>query len=201
MANEQVIVRELTENNFFKLKIEIEIEHPKQSYLLYAPFSRPSDEENLLLDILLYSSEFKADQIAIWAEQLGVKDVILRSVVNSYANFFNSKERREKLKKVISPSPKEEEIEYGILAVLTGAPAANISLITKHLLLSGLEEDQNEIYKKINKSFSIDRMWELLEQYFGLRLSEEQRTLRYLMEHLLYSHFSRDVAVEIKPIR
>ncbi|MEH6954446.1 BREX-1 system phosphatase PglZ type A [Neobacillus drentensis] len=199
-ANEQLSVRELTENNFFKLKIEIEIEHPEASYLLYAPYSRPSDEENLLLDILLYSSEFKADQVAIWAEQFDVKDVILRSVVNNYANFFNSKERREKLNKVISPSSKEEELEYGILAVLTGAPAASISLITKHLLLSGLEEDSNEILKKINKSFSIKRMWELLEQYFGLRLAEEQRTLRNLMEHLLYSHFARDVTVEIKPL-
>lgn len=197
---EQVSVRELTDNNFFKLKIEIEIEHPEHSYLLYAPYSRPSDEENLLLDILLYSSEFKADQIAIWAEQLEVKDVILRSVVNSYTNFFNSRERREKLNKVISPSSKEEEIEYGILAVVTGAPLANISLITKNLLLSGLEEDGNEIYKKISKFFSIDRMWELLESYFGLLLAEEQRTLRYLMEHLLYSHFARDVTVEIKAL-
>src|SRR4051812_28060155 len=102
LVDEQVIVRELTENNFFKLKIEIEIEHPKESYLLYAPFSRPSDEENFLLDILLYGSEFKADQIAIWSEQLAVKDVILRSIVNRYPNFFNSKERREKLKKVMS---------------------------------------------------------------------------------------------------
>lgn len=198
LANEQVNVRELTKNNFFKLKIEIEIEHQEKSYLLYAPFSRPSDEENFLLDILLYSSEFKADQIAIWAEQLGVKDVILRSIVNHYPSFFNSKERRERLKKVISPSSKEEELEYGILAVLTGAPVASVSLITKYLLLSGLEEDHNEIYIKINKSFSIDRMWELVEQYFGLCLSEEQRTLRYLMEHLLYSHFSRDTVVEIK---
>jgi uncharacterized protein (TIGR02687 family) len=200
LVDEQVIVRELTENNFFKLKIEIEIKHPDESYLLYAPFSRPSDEENYLLDILLYGSEFKADQIAIWAEQLAVKDVILRSIVNRYPNFFNSKERREKLKKVISPSPKEEELEYGILAVLTSAPVANISLITKYLFLSGLEEDSNEIYKKINKSFSIDRMWELLGQYFGVRLSEDQRTLRYLMEHLLYSHFSRDSALEIKSL-
>jgi uncharacterized protein (TIGR02687 family) len=200
LVEEQVIVREVTENNFFKLKIEIEIEHPKESYLLYAPFSRPLDEENFLLDILLYGSEFKADQIAIWAEQLAVKDVILRSIVNRYPNFFNSKERREKLKKVMSSSPKEEEIEYGILAVLTNAPIANISLVTKQLLLSGIEENSNDIYKKVNKSFSIYRMWEMLGQYFGLRLSEEKRTMRYLIGHLLFSHFSRDSALEIKSL-
>jgi hypothetical protein len=200
LVEEQIFVRELTENNFFKLKIEIEIEHPEKSYLLYAPFSRPSDEENFLLDILLYGSEFKADQIAIWAEQLAVKDIILRSIVNSYPTFFNSKERRERLKKVISHSPKEEELEYGILAVLTNAPVANISLVTKHLLLSGLEENSNDVYKKINKSFSTNRMWELLGHYFGLRLSEEQRTLRNLIEHLLYSHFSRDSTLEIKSL-
>ncbi|MBM7583923.1 uncharacterized protein (TIGR02687 family) [Bacillus pakistanensis] len=200
LVNENVTVREITENNFFKLKIEMEIEHPKESFLLYAPFSRPSDEENFLLDILLYGSEFKADQIAIWSEQLGVKDVILRTIVNQYPAFFNSKERRERLKKVVNPSPKEEEIETALLAVLTGAPSSNISHITKHLLLEGLEEDQNSTYKKISKIFSIDRMWEILEQYFGLRLSAEQRTLRYLMELLLYAHFSRDAAVTIKAL-
>lgn len=200
LVDEDVTVREITEDNFFKLKIEIEIEYPKRSYLLYAPFSRPSDEENFLLDILLYGSEFKADQIAIWSEQLGVKDIILRTVVNRYPAFFNSKERRERLKKVVNPSPKEEEIETALLAVLTSAPSSNISHITKHLLLDGLEEDQNSTYRKISKLFSIERMWELLEQYFGLRLSDEQRKLRYLMEQFLYAHFSRDAAVNIKAL-
>src|SRR5690606_36061021 len=107
------------------------IEHREKSFLLYAPYSRPSDEDNSLLDMLLYGSEFKADQIAIWAEQLDVKDIIFRSVVNQYPNFFNSKERREKLKKVIVPTPKEEDLEYGILAVLAGAPLATVPLIAK----------------------------------------------------------------------
>lgn len=200
LADEHVLVRELTENNFFKLKIEIEIEHPTASYLLYAPFSRPADNENFLLDILKYGYEFKADQVAIWAEQLEVKDAILRSIVNRYPIFFNSKDRREKLKKVIAHSPKEEEIEQGILAVLAASPLANVSLFTKYLLQEGLEEDNNEIYKKISRSFSIERMWEMIEQYFGMRLTEEQRTLRYLIVHLLYAHFSRDVDTEIKSL-
>lgn len=200
LTDEDVTVREITKNNFFKLKIEVEIEHPERSYLLYAPFSRPADEENFLLDILLYGSEFKADQIAIWSEQFGVKDVILRTVVNRYPAFFNSKERREKLRKVINPSPKEEEIEMALLAVLTGAPTSNVSYFTKHLLLDGLEENNNSIYKKIAKLFSIERMWELLEQYFGLRLPDDQRTLRYLTEQFLYAHFSRDAVVTIKAL-
>lgn len=200
LVNENVTVREITENNFFKLKIEMEIEQPKESYLLYAPFSRPSDEENFFIDILLYGSEFKADQIAIWSEELGIKDVILRTVVNRYPAFFNSKERRERLKKIVNPSPKEEEIETALLAVLTSAPSSNISYVTKHLMLDGLEEDQNSTYKKISKLFSIDRMWELLEQYFGLRLLGEQRSLRYLIEQLLYAHFSRDATVTVKEL-
>ncbi|MCG6171667.1 hypothetical protein, partial [Anoxybacillus sp. LAT_11] len=75
-----------------------EIDKPNESFVLYAPFARPRDEENYLLDILLYSTEFKADQIAIWAEQLSVKDVVLRPIVECYRQFFNSKERIQKLK-------------------------------------------------------------------------------------------------------
>lgn len=200
LADEDILIRELTENNFFKLKIEIEIKCPTESYILYAPFSRPTDDENFLLDILAYGSEFKADQIAIWAEQLGVKDAILRSIVNRYPVFFNSKERREKLKRVIDHSPKEEEIEQGMLAVLVGSPLANVSLITKHLLLEGLEEDNNDLYKKIGRFFSIERTWELIEQYFGICLTEAQRTLHHIMDNLLYAHFSRDAETEIKSL-
>ncbi len=167
LADENVIVRELTDTNFFKLKIEIEIDKPNESFVLYAPFARPRDEE-YLLDILLYSTEFKADQIAVWAEQLSVKDIVLRPIVERYRQFFNRKERIQKLKRLLPLNAKDTDVEYGILAVLTGAPIANISAITRYLLMDGLDEQNNEAYKRVAKYFSIERMWELLEQHFGL---------------------------------
>src|SRR5690606_22722624 len=77
-------VRELTKNNFFSLKIEIEIEEKEKSFLIYAPFAKPANEENFLIDMLLYGAEFRADKIAILAEQLQVNDAILRPIIQRY---------------------------------------------------------------------------------------------------------------------
>ncbi|MDL0421275.1 BREX-1 system phosphatase PglZ type A [Caldibacillus thermoamylovorans] len=198
LKDEDIIVREVTENNFFKLKIDIEVENPKKSFLLYAPFPRPKDEENYLLDILLYGSEFKADQIAIWSEQLGIEDVILRPIVQKYPAFFKSNERVNKLKKIVPFKPREEELEIGMLAVLTNTLIGNLSTITRNLLCAGLDKEQNELYKRISKFFSIERMWELFEQHFGLHHLKEKDNLNDLLDNLLFQHFSRDALFEIE---
>lgn len=188
-------VRELTKNNFFSLKIEIEIEQKEKSFLIYAPFAKPANEENFLIDMLLYGAEFKADKIAILAEQLQVNDAILRPIIQRYPNFFNSNERREKLNKVLQPNASERDLEYGMLAVLTNAPIANIDAIARHLLIEGIDE-KNDLYKRIDKYFSTDRMWILFGEYFGMGSGAATQSLHYLLELLLFAHFHRHALFE-----
>lgn len=189
LAEQPIKIRKLTRNNFFTLKLEIELEKKMDSFLLYADFAKPAIEENFLLDMELYGTEFKADTNALFAEQLQVSDVILRPLIQKYGEFFKSAERKSKLKKVVPPNTGERDIEYAMLAVLTGAQIANMEEITRHLLLRGLQEETNEAYKSISKRFNTDRMWELLVEYFGLDSNE--LTLQHLMEHVLYAHFQR----------
>lgn len=187
-------IRQLTRNNFFTLKLEIELEKRKDSFLLYADFAKPASEDNFLLDMELYGTEFKADTNALLAEQLQVSDAILRPLIKEYEEFFKSAERKNKLKRVLPPNATDREIEYAMLAVLTGAPIANMEEITRHLLVRGLQEDSNEVYKAISKRFSANRMWELLTGYFGLNYND--LTLQHLMEHVLYAHFKRHAQFE-----
>lgn len=194
LAEQPIHIRQLTRNNFFTLKLEIELEKKKDSFLLYADFTKTAMEENFLLDMELYGTEFKADTNALLAEQLQVSDAILRPLIQKYGEFFNSAERKNRLKKVVPPNAGERDAEYAMLAVLTGAPIANMEEITRHLLLRGLQEETNEAYKSISKRFSIARMWELLAEYFGLHLNE--LTLHYLMEHVLNAHFQRHAQFE-----
>lgn len=194
LAEQPIHIRQLTQNNFFTLKLEIELEKKKDSFLLYADFAKPAIEDNFLLDMELYGTEFKADTNALLAEQLQVSDAILRPLIKEYGEFFKSVERKNKLKKVVPPNATDREIEYAMLAVLTGAPVANMEEITRHLLVSGLQEDSNEAYKAIAKRFSTKRMWELLTDYFGLNSND--LTLQYLMEHVLYTHFKRHAQFE-----
>ncbi|MFP7231593.1 BREX-1 system phosphatase PglZ type A [Bacillus subtilis] len=194
LAEQPIHIRRLTRNNFFTVKLEIELEKKRDSFLLYADFAKPAIEENFLLDMELYGAEFKADTNALLAEQLQVSDAILRPLINEYGEFFKSAERKNKLKKVVPPNATDREIEYAILAVLTGAPIANMEEITRHLLLRGLQEETNEVYKAISKRFSTNRMWELISEYFGLHSS--YMTLQYLMEHVMYAHFKRHAQFE-----
>lgn len=194
LAEQPIHIRQLTRNNFFTLKLEIELEKKKDSFLLYADFAKPAVEDNFLLDMELYGAEFKADTNALLAEQLQVNDAILRPLIKEYGEFFKSAERKNKLKKVVPPNATDREIEYAMLAVLTGAPIANMEEITRHLLFRGLQEETNEVYKAISKRFSTNRMWELISEYFGLHSSD--MTLQYLMEHVLYAHFKRHAHFE-----
>lgn len=193
-AEHPINIRQLTQNNFFTLKLEIELEKKKDSFLLYADFAKPEMEDNFLLDMEFYGTEFKTDTNALLAEQLQVSDAILRPLIKKYGEFFKSTERKNKLKKVVPPNASERDIEYAMLAVLTGASIANMEEITRHLLIRGLQEEKNEVYKAISKRFSTNRMWELLSEYFGLHTND--LTLQYLIEHVLYAHFQRHAQFE-----
>lgn len=194
LGEQPIHIRKLTRNNFFTLKLEIELEKKKDSFLLYADFAKPAIEDYFLLDMELYGTEFKADTNALLAEQLQVSDAILRPLIKEYGEFFKSAERKNKLRRVVPPNASERDIEYAMLAVLTGASIVNMEEITRHLLLRGLKEETNEVYKAISKRFSTNRMWELISEYFGLHSSD--LTLQYLMEHVLYAHFKRHVQFE-----
>ncbi|MFJ7699065.1 BREX-1 system phosphatase PglZ type A [Lysinibacillus fusiformis] len=189
LADQPIHVRPLTRNNFFSLKIEIETEKKDESFLLYAKFAKPEKEQNYLLDMELYGTEFKADTTALFAEQLQVSDALLREMMKNYPEFFKSAERKEKLKKVLKPQASDREFEYAMLAVLTGAQVADMDKIAQNLLMAGLQEDSNELYKSIAKRFSKERLFVLLGQYFGVHI--EAYTLLHLMEHILYAHFQR----------
>lgn len=194
LADQSVHVRALTRNNFFSLKIEIETEKKNDSFLLYANFRKPPKEKNYLLDMELYGTEFKADTTALLAEQLQVSDALLRDMMQKYPEFFKSAERKEKLKKVLKPQASEREFEYAMLAVLTGAQVADMDKIAQNLLMAGLQEDTNEIYRSIAKRFSKEQLFVLLGQYFGVHV--EEYTLQHLMEHILYAHFQRSAQFE-----
>ncbi|MEO4054482.1 BREX-1 system phosphatase PglZ type A [Solibacillus sp. CAU 1738] len=194
LADQPIQVRALTRNNFFSLKIEIETEKKDESFLLYAKFAKPEKEKNYLLDMELYGTEFKADTTALLAEKFQVNDAMLREMMQKYPEFFKSAERKEKLKKVLKSQASEREFEYAMLAVLTGAQVADMDKIAQNLLMAGLQEDSNELFKSIVKRFSKEQLFVLLGQYFGVHI--EAYTLQHLMEHILYAHFQRHAQFE-----
>ncbi|MEJ8778628.1 BREX-1 system phosphatase PglZ type A [Pseudogracilibacillus sp. ICA-222130] len=194
---EEVEVRYVNERNFFQLKVEIELEKPNQSFLIYTDGPRPEDAENMLLDILLYSAEFKADETALLSETLQVSDHVLRPMMEQYPLFFGSKERKRRLAKVLPQKADQSQFELSMMAVLTKAPVPDIRLIIRQLLLQDLYIRENDLIKQFKRNFSLERAFEMIGRYFGISLEQTEEPLVELMNVLIYQHFRRNAQFSV----
>ena len=110
-------------NNFAVKKLLLK-DDPDSDFLVYCPLSYDDVQENWLLDIELYSEEFRADFISMQMEELNIApSAIMRKTVKLYAKFLDSKERRQKLRKIGRTYDAPLPLHLDIMAVLTGLPA------------------------------------------------------------------------------
>lgn len=87
--------------------------------MIYAPFTEPDKEDDWLLDIKLYSHVFYADRASVVLNELGLKQVSLRSHIAQRLIFCRSQDRLESLKKWIQPEDTDRDLDLKMLAVLT----------------------------------------------------------------------------------
>lgn len=184
-------VRELTNHNFFRLKVEIELQRTRESFLIYSEASKPSDKENMFLDILSYSAEFKADEVALLSETLQVSDHVLRPMTEQYPLFFDSKERKRRLSKILPKDADEYQFELSMMAVLVKSTVPDIRVIVRQLLLNGLHQEENGLLKKLKRNFSLERALEVIGRYFGVSLEQESEPLVHLLNVLIYQNFQQ----------
>lgn len=195
-SEDYIEVRLLTKNNFFRIKIDIEKKYPNKSFVVYAPFARPADEHNYLLDILLYAAEFKADEVAVLAEQLQLDDHVIRPFIEQYPTFFRNKERIQKLKRLLPVQADRHYLEVSIAAVCVGSPSPSIPDITRFLLLGGTNKSLNESYKNVDKWFSNERVWDMICSYFGLPNRQEDNKIQWLIDTLIYQHLCLNAQIK-----
>lgn len=187
-----VEVRVLNDKNFFQLKIEMEIHYPNQSFLIYSNRSRPDDKENMLLDILLYSAEFKADETAILSETLNVSDQVLRPMMEQYPLFFRSIERKRRLGRILPKQADRDQLELSMMAVLVKVTVPDISVITRQLLLHGVYKKDNELIRQLQRNFSSERSVEIIARHFGVSIEQTEEPMVELSNILIYQHFKRN---------
>ena len=76
------------DRNEFEIKRTIEHEDSTSNFLIYIPSERPTDAENWLLDILMYSQEYYADTVALTMRRLGVTNTDLRKVIENHTQLL-----------------------------------------------------------------------------------------------------------------
>ncbi len=88
----------LTGNNNFAAKKLLSEDDTDSNYLVYDPLSYPDVREDWLLDIELYSEEFRADLLSIRMQELNMPNTAqLRKTMKAYTKFFENKERVARL--------------------------------------------------------------------------------------------------------
>ena len=85
LENAKVIA--LTGNNAFSVKKLLSVDDLITNYLVYSPLAYNRPEDNWLLDVELYSEEFRADLISIWIDEMGIaSNPDMRKQVKNYCD-------------------------------------------------------------------------------------------------------------------
>jgi len=93
----------LDEHPALAVKVRLERDDPTGRYLLYAPFEPSAPDQDWLLDMRLYSASFSADRASMLLSDLGLTQQSLRRHLAERAKYFASRDRLERLKKLVSP--------------------------------------------------------------------------------------------------
>ena len=116
-----VTLLRLDEEPALAVKVRLEQQDTTGRYLLYAPFEPPEPADDWLLDIRLYSASFRADRASILLSDLGLVQQSLRGHLAERARFFASRDRLERLKRLVLADDREVDIDRKIAAVLVRA--------------------------------------------------------------------------------
>jgi uncharacterized protein (TIGR02687 family) len=159
----------LEDKNYFQTKRQLEYVDLESHYLIYAPFSRPAYEEDWLLDIYLYSQEFSADKVSLIMNELGIADMSLKEFIKEQISFFDSNKRLQRLMNLSQDAWDQEKLELAMLAVACGLKTASFEMVVLEALKAGLHEEDNLIWKEINKWPGGKVFWKFAARDYGVR--------------------------------
>ena len=152
----------LDNSNWFYSKWLLQESDPIGKYLVYAPFSKPSDTENPLADIYYYSIPYFTDRVSQLTQEMGI-DNRFKEHLAKYSNFWKNKYRIEKFKDLGIDHYSTESIDIGLIAVLTDVKTPSFEEIVKQMMLN----DSDEYFKILEANGLLQSFWNLCKKFFG----------------------------------
>ena len=201
---EDVEIIRLDETGGLQVKIRLEHQCPGRRFLLYSPSGEPDYEADWLLDIRLYSRNFRADRASILLDELGLENQQLRSHLAARRKFLDSKERLHKLANLVEPSDAAEELDLKMMAVAVKADQPEIFNLLRTLFRAfAAIEDEAELdlgspphcWDQIEKFDLAEPFWAFMEHTFAYR--EEAPTLRSLLIRLMITDLAHYLEGEL----
>ena len=182
----------LTGKNNFAVKKLLAADDLTSNYLVYDPLAYDKDQKNdWLLDIKLYSEEFRADLVSMQMEELFVEPTsVMRKTMKLYAKFLNNKDRKAKLRRIGKTYQTPLSLHIDIMAVLCGLSGGSAQDVIIAVLSAGLEKETNVPLVNIEKFGNIEAFWQLVQKYTGY-VNEEDRSLSEFAAHIFISALSQ----------
>lgn len=112
------------ENNELWIKYRVVTEEPRRHFLIYAPYARPADAENWLLDLVLAGFSFSTDLSETYREELGLSRDFQTFISAHVAFFDNHRDRFAPLAELIDPESETVESLAAKMISVLAAPEA-----------------------------------------------------------------------------
>lgn len=185
----------LTGNNTFAIKKLLTNDDLTTNYLVYSPLSYDRPDDNWLIDIELYSEEFRADLISMWMDEMEIPSIpAMRKQVKAYRKYFNAKDRRVKIAAQNKPATTPAQLHLAVMAAICGLKTAQPNQIIRSVLSAGLSMDNNAIYKEFVNYGAKDAFWAMVGQ--GCGYHDAEPNIGRLAIHIILTAATRTMRQE-----
>lgn len=180
MTLENAVILTMEENKMFELRRQIEVDHAEENILLYCPLKFEKPQGNWLLDVFYYSEVFQADY---WSQLFDELHITMSRETREYAKslgkFFESKERKAKLRALRENFTCVQELQTGVFCVQCGVKQFSMDAAVIALLSA---DDEGKLYGEAIKYAGEDAFWQAMEREYGY---SGEKTLAQLQNYLL----------------
>lgn len=190
LDNAKIIV--LKDNNNFAVKRLLTSEDLENNYLIYNPYVLAMDDD-WLLDIKLYSDEFRADQLSMWMQEMGIVPVpAVRNELKRYKQYLNAANRRKVLSQFGSDITNTQRLHMAILASILRT-RMNPKEIIKSVIRSG-NDLQNKAKADLLTYGAASKFWILVNNTTGFN---ESSNVDHMDSHIVLSAVSHTIPEKV----
>ena len=194
LENAKVLL--LTGNNTFAAKKILAADDTSSNYLVYSPLRYERPEDNWLINIELYSEEFRADLNSIWMDEMGLpNNATVRRMVKGYRKFFNSIERRKNVAAMAKGISTASQLHLAVMASLCNLQDVQPANIIRAVLSHSLELDTNSYYQDFVKYGANNAFWVMVAQATGYSEGDDS-DLGRLATHIMLTASTRTMRPE-----
>lgn len=164
LSNAKVLV--LTETNNFEVKKILSHDDMINNYLVYNSFDT-NMEEDWLLDVKLYSEEFRADQISMWMQEMHIEPIpAVRNKIKMYKGFLKAASRRKLLSQFGEEIDTPSKLHLAVLASICNVRTMNPKDIIKAVMADG-SDLTNDLKMRMLSYNASETFWSLVNKATG----------------------------------